>query len=489
MVPLLKLGITFVMAPIIIKALGNYDYGIWEIVFSIVGYMGILDLGLQPAIVRYVARYNAMKDAETLKKIYSSSLAFMVIVGVMLFLAFLLWAVMAPGLLAEKGSDPSVYAVFLIIIGVQVFFTFTGSVFDCFLEGFQRYNLRNTISIFYMLAGNAALFVLLQRGYGLITLALINTVGFSTKYLVYGVLLSRGKFGGFRFSAKDVSVGSLKELFVFGSHSLIQAIAGRISMATDSIVIGAFLNPVAVTFFVIPSNLINHIRTLCWSMTRAFMPLFSDLDARGDREKTAKVLLVSSRYVLGFIMPVLIGMCFLGPPFIARWIGPEYAAEGKWVLYIFAAAYFVQWLNPFSNRLLTGIGKQAILSKVSSISAISNLALSLILVQYLGKEGVALGTLIPYLVFEPIILYYTCKQIDGSIWQYMQDVMRPLIVPNLAVVVTLWFITSAFEIGNYAAIFSVSVLETLLYMTLFYVFSVGKNEQKLILSKIRERLA
>ncbi len=489
MVPIIKLGVTFVMSPVIIRALGNYDYGIWEIVFSIVGYMGILDLGLQPAIIRYVARYKAMGDGAQLRRIYSSALLFMGLMGILILLFFIAWASFAPGLLAEKESDSPMYKVFLLIIGVQVFFTFTGSVFECFLEGFQRYNLRNAITIVYVLIGNIAIYYLLNRGYGLLTLALISTVGFSTKNLLYGALLALPRYGSFWFKGGDLSWKSLKELFVFGTQSFIQAVAARISMAMDTVVIGAFLGPVAVTFFVIPANLINYTRTLCWSMTRAFMPLFSDLDARGERENSAKVFLVSSRYVLGFILPTLGGICFLGPSFIARWIGAEYAESGRWVLYIFAAAYLVQWLNPFSNRLLTGIGKQAILAKISTASAILNLVTSIILVQFMGKEGVALGTLIPYLVFEPLILYYTCKYIDRNIWQYMQAVVRPLIIPNTAFITILWLITSSFEVKSYLAMIFTAVAAVPIYAALFYAFSVGKDEQKFIICKIKERLA
>lgn len=489
MVPLLKLGITFVMAPIIIKALGNYDYGIWEIVFSIVGYMGILDLGLQPAIVRYVARYKAIDDGAHLRKIYSSSLLFMSLMGVIILLVFVAWAFLAPGMLAEKAADSPTYRIFLLIIGVQAFCTFTGSVFECFLEGFQRYNLRNITTIVFVLAGSIAPFYLLQRGYGLLTLALLSTIGFSGKYIVYGVLLAKQRYGGFKFRRSDLSWKAFKELFVFGTQSFVQAVALRISTAMDSVVIGAFLDPVAVTFFIIPANLVNHLRTLCWSMTRAFMPLFSDLDARGESESSAKVFLVSSRYVLGFMLPMLGGICFLGPSFITRWLGAEYADNGRWVLYIFAAAYLVQWINPFSNRLLTGIGKQAILTKISTTSAILNLILSVTLIQFMGKEGVALGTLIPYLVFEPVVLSYTCRHIDKSVWEYLREVVFPLIIPNMIVISLLWGITSSFELKSYPAILSAVVVIIPIYTVLFYVFSIGRDEQRFLIGKIKERLA
>ena len=55
----IKLGITFLLTPVIVRSLGNYDYGIWEIIGSVLGYMGMLDLGLQPTISRFAARYNA----------------------------------------------------------------------------------------------------------------------------------------------------------------------------------------------------------------------------------------------------------------------------------------------------------------------------------------------------------------------------------------------------------------------------------------------
>lgn len=488
-VPLLKIIIVFIMAPVILKALGNYDYGIWEVVFSVVGYMGILDLGLQPAIVRYVARYNALGNRDEMHRIYSSSLLFMAVMSLVMFGAFAGGALWAPGLLAGDGGDHSKYAFFLVIIGVQLMFTFSGSVFECFFEGFQLYNLRNAVTVFNLIVGNTILYILLKNGGGLLTLALLNGIGLSLKYTVYGLLLATRRFGGFRFRAADVSRRTLKELLSFGYKSLIHSVAGRISMATDAIVIGSFLGPVAVTFFVIPANFINHVRNMTWAMTRAFMPLFSDLDARGDRDSSEKVLMTGSRFVLGLILPILTGLSFLGLPFLSRWMGPEYAEQGKWVLYIFIAAYLVQWLNPFSLRLLTGIGRQGLLAKINSVSAALNIVLSVILVQYLGKEGVALGTLIPFVLLEPLLLYYTCRLIGRRVTDYAGEVLLPLLVPNALFALLLWFLTGTIEPGGYPAIFGIGLFSFGVYLLLFYAVSVRRTEKEFLLAKLRARFA
>lgn len=483
----IKLCITFVMAPLIVRSLGNYDYGIWELVFSFVGYMELLDIGLQPAIVRYVARYNALGNKEELRNIYSTSIVFMGAVGFLIFLFFAIWAVAFPWTLAEKGAPAAKYTLFLIVIGAQFMIGFIGSVFDCFHEGFQRYNLRNNITIVNSIVGSVVLYMLFMKGGGLLSLALVNMIGFSVKYLFYFIMLSTPRLGGFSFERSHLSLKSFKELASFGYHSLIQGIAARISLNTDAIVVGAFLGAVSVTYFIISANLINQARNLVWAMTRAFMPLFSDLDANGDREKFTQVLFISSRYVLAFTMPLLTGILFLGPAFIARWMGPEYAEKGKWVLYIFAGAYLLPWLNPFSNRLLTGIGRQKVLARISAVSAVINLALSILLVRYLGKEGVALGTMIPMIILEPVVLFYMCRCVGKSVTQYANEVIRPVLLPNLIFAGLMFLLTSHITPSTYVNILSISLLSLTVYALFFFLLSVNRSEQKLILSKIRER--
>lgn len=485
LVPVVKIGTTFIMAPVIVKALGNYDYGIWAIVFSVVGYMGLLDMGMQPAIVRYVAKYHALKDNKELMNIYSTSLLFLGIIGALICIFFIGWAFIDPQLLAGHSQDVEKYTYFLLIVGMLMINNFTGAVFDCFLQGLQRYDIRSAVTILNTIVGNAIAYVLLTRGGGLLTLALTNGIGFSLKSLIYWYILARPGFGAFRFEKRNVSLKSLKELAAFAYKSLIQGISSTISLDTDSIVIGAFLGPIIVTYYVIPSNFISQIRNLVWSLTTPFMPLFSDIDAYGDSRKTEQVFIVASRYTLGLIFPLMGGAYFLGLPFLARWMGPQYAANGRWVLYILLAAYMVPWINPLSNRFLTGTGYQGILAKTGLVSATLNLGLSLLLVRRMGKEGVALGTMIASIIFTPFVLKYTCRRAGIDIWHYLRSVLGPLTMPAFAFLATLWVLSARFELKNYTSIFLSAVISVLVYAFFFAVFGIKREEQRYIVGKIR----
>jgi O-antigen/teichoic acid export membrane protein len=477
------------MTPIIVRALGNYDYGIWEIIISVVGYMGLLDLGLKPAIVRFVARYNAMENKVKLHKLYSSAMFFMGLMGLLAFIILAVWAVLNPEILAKKGSDPARYFFLLLMIGTQVLISFPGYVPECFHDGFQRYHLENSINLGITLLVSSVLFILLQNGHGLLVLALVTTIGIAIRMVTHLTLLASSRYGNFRFRRKDISWTSVKELLAFGYKSLIQGVAGNLINNTDSIVIGAFLGPMVVAFYIIPFKLIAYIRGLVMTVTQVFMPLFSDLDARGDKAKSAQVLTVASKYVVGFIMPIFLSMYFLGIPFLARWMGPEFAEKGRLVMFILIPAYGVMYLNPFHNRFLTGIGRHGILAKIKSAIAVLNLILSLILIQFFGKEGVALGTLIPLVIFEPVVLYFTCKYVGITMWGYIRQVLLPLIVPILFFVAMLWKLSSSIVLVSYSSIFGVGISSILVYSLLFFTISLQKEEKQFILGKVKTRLA
>ena len=104
LVLVVRVLITLVMTPIMLRAMGNHDYGIWEMVAAIIGYMGLLDLGMKPAITRYAAKYRGEDNKQKLFELFATSLVFMGVVGLVLCGAFAIWAATGADVLAETGN-------------------------------------------------------------------------------------------------------------------------------------------------------------------------------------------------------------------------------------------------------------------------------------------------------------------------------------------------------------------------------------------------
>ena len=54
---LVEACVAFYLSPFVIHTLGDTSYGIWILLTSLTGYFGLLNLGLRPAINKYVAEF------------------------------------------------------------------------------------------------------------------------------------------------------------------------------------------------------------------------------------------------------------------------------------------------------------------------------------------------------------------------------------------------------------------------------------------------
>ena len=484
LVMFVKLAITFIMTPIFVYNLGKYDYGLWEMIGAVIGYMGILDLGLRPAISRYAAKHLAEEDDVALQSVYVSALAFMAIVGLLLFVFFFLWGTWFSGSLAPSGEPNQKYTLLLIIIGAYLFISFPGYVAESYLEGFQKYYLKNNITIINSIIGSSLLYAFITPENGLLLLAGINGIGLSIKYLLFMWILSRPAYGAIRAHAGNYSWTRLKELIVFGFKSFVQGIATRVENATDVLVIGLILGPAVVPFYSIPANLTQQIRTMGWTLTHAFMPLFSGLSAKADDEMVRRVFVVSSRYIVSILLAMGTGALILGVPFISVWLDPEFGEEARLIIVFLVFFTILPFVNPFANRYLTAINKHGIFAKLTPIAAAMNIALSLILVHSFGLEGVAFASVVPGLIFVPLYLRYTCRNLGISVLYYLRSAVLPGLVPASIMALVLVVVGEYLVYDSYTDIVAGAVLSSLSWLVGFWLLVLNREERSYLTVRI-----
>src|SRR5438132_13926907 len=66
--------ISLFLSPFIVHRLGDSAYGAWVLLSSLVGYLGLLDLGTRSAVTRYVANYHSTHRHEDAGRIASTAL-------------------------------------------------------------------------------------------------------------------------------------------------------------------------------------------------------------------------------------------------------------------------------------------------------------------------------------------------------------------------------------------------------------------------------
>jgi len=478
----LKLGITFIMTPILVSNLGRYDYGLWEMIMAIVGYMGILDMGIRPTVSRYAAMAIARKDERELGQVYATAWFYLVAVGACLAVSLALWGVLFPASLAENPqSDAQKYSLLLLILAAQLLLVFPAYTAESFLEAYQEYYLKNNITIVNSIVGSILIYHFISPENALLLLAGVNAAGISSKYLFY-VIYMQNKRAFLRPYFGRFSWGKLRELFRFSLKTLVQGLSTRIENSTDSLVIGFILGPASVPLYSIPANLVNYIRSITYNLTHVFMPYFSSLAARAEAQKTREVYFIGSKLTVCSVLIMAIGVVGLGHSFLTLWIGGDIAEGAAPILWILVAFTCLPLLNPYSSRYLTAINRHGIFAKWGPVVAVVNLGLSLMLIHPLGIYGVALGSLLPAIFYQPYILKICCNELNVPVSSYLVKVLIPCSIPASAMLGVMLVLIAEFTVDSYIKLLAIAVTTALVFIAVASVLTLSRSERKEVLS-------
>src|SRR5262245_7293697 len=91
----LGIAISFFMMPFLIGHLGERMYGLWTLVGSILGYYGVMDLGLSSAVSRFISRAIGRRDPEDIKRTICTGFYLFLGLGLLCVLATLVAAFLA----------------------------------------------------------------------------------------------------------------------------------------------------------------------------------------------------------------------------------------------------------------------------------------------------------------------------------------------------------------------------------------------------------
>ncbi len=179
-----SMAISFLLVPYIVNRLGDERFGIWAFLGVFVGYFAVVDLGISPAVVKYVAGYYTSSDFERLNRAVNS--AFVAMALLMATLCLLGVAFSRPFLHLLKISPHNYSEAWFALLGFFILMIGQGSlsVFQGVLSGLQRMDLMNLISIGTSIPYALSVVLFLGHGYGLPGLIYANAITFALNLIL-----------------------------------------------------------------------------------------------------------------------------------------------------------------------------------------------------------------------------------------------------------------------------------------------------------------
>jgi O-antigen/teichoic acid export membrane protein len=229
----------------------------------------------------------------------------------------------------------------------------------------------------------------------------------------------RWRYRGIYFEPSRIDLSGFRQLYSYSIYSFVIAIALKILFYTDSLVIGRLIGLQHVTYYAIPSTLLDYIEKFVWAMIAVLIPVISGNSAKEQETGNQRLYLLGTRYSLLLSAPVIISLFWLGPDFITLWMGVEIGSQSMWVLRILLAGYGLAFSQLVAHGLLKGIARHRVLALVMIVEAGVNLVLSVVLAPRYGIEGVAIGTALPLWMASFALMVYTCRCLKMSLLEYL----------------------------------------------------------------------
>ena len=470
----------FVITPFVVRHLGNTAYGIWALVLQLTGYMGVVDVGLRSALVRFVSSAHTRKDQDGLNRLLSNTI---MIYGVAAPLSLVAGGLLAVFVLPHMHIGAAMLRtaqITLLIAALIMCCDFLFATFHASLAGLSRWDLINSLGISNVFLRTGLIVVFLQHGYGLITLALIQLGTNLATYLTEIVMIRR-LLPAFRFIWERPDRERMRPVLQHSWYSLLLSLANRVNYQMDTIVIALFLPVGQVTFYVIGLRLIEYLRDVLNATTMITSPLVSSLEAAGESDRISALLIRGTRYSLLIAFVGVAIFLTLGTDFINLWMGPQFAAPSGDVLIILALGLLPSATQFASSHVLYGLSKHRINLNWTVIEAVLNLAFTLLLVRRFGILGVAAGTTAANIFIRGWFYPQSFLKALAIPWrEYLGKGVAPTIAPALAFLSGSLVFKHFFAIRSFTAL-SFAVISGLVPFSIcLWLFGLDQQERNLI---------
>lgn len=481
--------IQLLYTPVMLRLLGQSEYGVYQIATSTVGYLGLLNFGFHGAYVHFYAKYKSAGEEKEIARLNGLFLVVMCFLGgVCLAAGFSLTHYLSvffgEKLLAEEISLASVLIKVLV---VNMSLTFPLGLFDCFMVARERFRMQKMVYLIKTVCNPFLTLPLLLMGYGsegivLVTMGLTVLTGLLQAWYCIGKL-------NLRFSFVQIRFGMLREIWVFCAFIFLNQIVDQVNWSVDKVLIGSMIGSGAVAVYAVAGLLNGIYMQFSTAISNVFLPKVNVMAAEGAPSAQFTDLFTKvGRIQLMVLGLVLSGYVFFGQSFLDFYVGEGY--EGA---YAIGLCLLVPVTIPLIQNLGIEIQRAKNRHKFRSIlylcASIVNVGISIPLIRCFGGTGAAMGTMISLVVCNILIMNaYYHRVIGLDMWYFWREICRlvpAFCIPLLVGIVIKWF----FPLDS-ILFFLIGVgVYTLLYAGSIYFLGMNMEEKELIDRMLRRSKA
>lgn len=469
--------IGLMLTPYIIKNLGDSEYGLYILIGGIIGYLTILDLGLNNAIVRYVSIYRAKNDKQGEEVFLGITMfIYFVISLIVIFVCSLMYfnieSIFSKSLtISELEKVKKMFFILIINLSISI----PGGTFNAICIAYQKFVFSRTVNIVKLMLRSLLIFLVLKYGGDSFSLVIIDTIMTLTVILITFIYVKNRLNISFKLT-KSIDTTLLKEIFAYSIWTFIFSIVIQLQWNTGQIILGIQKNTEIVAVYGLGIILAGYYSVFASSINTMLLPKASNMsvDIATDSKKYTDEMIKIGRINLFVLLFILSGFFLFGEFFIKLWVGDFYLKS--WIIaIIIMASLTLQIVQAFGNIILDAMKK----TKFKSLLTLFTITASLLFSYYFSNKFSIYGVVIPLAIaifINSIILNIYYNKVFGLENKrfFVTVFYKPLLVVSILTAIVSFFIKSL-KVDSWIVLITLIVFYSLFFIVAIYLIM---NEQE-----------
>lgn len=479
----LNMVVGLIYTPYMLRMLGQSEYGLYSLAASIIAYLTVLDLGFGNAIIRYTAKFRAEGKQREQEEMFGMFFILYIGIGAIAMIAGSVLSLNVENMFSRAMTDTEVSRtrIMLWLMTFNLAFTFPMSIWGSIMSAYERFVFQRIVSIVRSVLNPVVMILLLVIGYKAIAMVVVTTI-FNVATLLINWwyckyrLTIKVRFAKFKW-------GFLKEVSIYSFWIFLNAIMDRIYWSTGQFVLGIYKGSVAIAVYAVAIQLESMYMMFSTAISSVFLPKVTSMVTKGSSDEEISDLFIRTGRIQYIVMAyILSAFVVFGKQFIILWAGDDYA-DAYYLTLMFFVPLTVPLIQNLGILILQARNQMKFRSMLYIVIALCSLGLSIYLAQIYGGYGCAFATGMALLIGQGLIMniYYQKKQ-RINIKVFWWEILKMSIVPAVFIVVGLYALNH-FEPSNMTVLDFAKylILYTVLYIPLFLIFSINKEEKNLLL--------
>ena len=473
--------------PIMIRLLGQNEYGLYTLVSGVVSYLSLFSLGFTGAYLYFFSRFNQKEDREGLAALNGMFLALFLILALAALICGLTLSCFPKQVFGSKLSGAELHEarILMIILVINIAISLINSIFDSIVSAYEQFIFQRMVSLLAVIINPFICLPLLMMGHGNIMIVIVSfgiTIGklcinfwFCVRKLKIPI-----SFHNFQFSL-------VKELGFFSFFLFLNMIIDQINWNVDKLILSHTKGIKEVAVYGVASQINTLFITFSITISSVFSPRINRIavDDKVDYRQEYTVLMAKIGRIQWLVLGLLsIGFIVFGKYFIVKiYAGNGYEEAYTVSLYLVMPA-LISLIQNAGIEIQRALNMHQFRSIIYIVMAGFNVFISIPLAEKFGAVGTAMGTATSLIVANGIIMnvfYHKVLRINMIFfWKQIGKTLKGFLIPVIVGALIMRYIA----FNHLAQYILWMVVFVVIYCLSIYCFSCDKAERELVLSLI-----